>query len=173
MSKKTRFSDHFGLGKAQSQLDFVDIPVETDIPLFVDPYALHISSQDWLRECGNSVVEYFQTLIDQIRKGKKSRLWSCSTTFTSPMRHIWGSRHLDPRDEGGDRGIGFIECHHTKPVSMLDGESRTHIDDLAMVCSNCHRTIHRTRPWLSIGELKSLLKVGSRGQAMACSLSLP
>jgi 5-methylcytosine-specific restriction protein A len=73
----------------------------------------------------------------------------------------------------GDRGIGFIECHHTKPVSMLDGESRTHIDDLAMVCSNCHRMIHRTRPWLSIGELKSLLKVGSRGQALAISLSLP
>lgn len=57
----------------------------------------------------------------------------------------------------GERGEGFIECHHTKPVSDLrDGET-TNIADLALVCSNCHRMIHRRRPWLSVECVKDLL----------------
>jgi hypothetical protein len=41
-----RFSDYFGISKGQSQLDFVDVPLDTDIELYVDPYALHISPVD-------------------------------------------------------------------------------------------------------------------------------
>lgn len=57
----------------------------------------------------------------------------------------------------GDRGSGFIECHHTKPVATLAEGQKTHIDDLALVCANCHRVIHRTKPWLSVIELKALM----------------
>jgi 5-methylcytosine-specific restriction protein A len=57
----------------------------------------------------------------------------------------------------GERGIGFIECHHTKPVATLVEGHKTHIDDLALVCANCHRIIHRSKPWLSIAELKTLM----------------
>jgi len=58
----------------------------------------------------------------------------------------------------GSRGAGFIECHHTKPVATLTEGNRTHINDLALVCANCHRMIHRAKPWLAIEELKSLLR---------------
>jgi 5-methylcytosine-specific restriction protein A len=58
----------------------------------------------------------------------------------------------------GDRGNGFIECHHTKPVTTLVEGHTTHLDDLALVCSNCHRIIHRCRPWLSVSALKDLMK---------------
>ncbi|HKV05386.1 MAG TPA: HNH endonuclease [Candidatus Acidoferrales bacterium] len=60
-------------------------------------------------------------------------------------------------DVYGDHGKDFIECHHTKPVSMLEEGHKTRIDDLALVCANCHRMIHRRRPWLSIAELKELV----------------
>ncbi len=58
----------------------------------------------------------------------------------------------------GGVGKGFIEAHHTKPVSTLheDGEE-TKLEDLALVCSNCHRMLHRRRPWLGIHELSKLL----------------
>jgi len=55
----------------------------------------------------------------------------------------------------GERGEGFIEAHHTIPVSQLGENATTRVDDLAMVCSNCHRMLHRT-PWLSIEELRAL-----------------
>lgn len=57
----------------------------------------------------------------------------------------------------GRRGDGFIECHHTKPVSELKPNEKTKVSELALVCSNCHRMVHRQKPWLSIDELKSLL----------------
>jgi len=58
----------------------------------------------------------------------------------------------------GDLGAGYIECHHTIPVSEYGENGTTKIDDLALVCSNCHRMLHRKRPWLSINELKELIK---------------
>lgn len=57
----------------------------------------------------------------------------------------------------GDRGNGFIECHHTKPVSDLKSGEKTKISDLSLLCSNCHRMIHRKKPWLSVEQLKALL----------------
>ena len=57
----------------------------------------------------------------------------------------------------GSRGDGFIECHHTKPVATLSEGHKTHINDLALVCANCHRIIHRAKPWLTVEELKKLL----------------
>lgn len=57
----------------------------------------------------------------------------------------------------GLRGDGFIECHHTKPVATLSDGSTTNIKDLALVCANCHRMVHRRKPWLTIEELKEHL----------------
>ena len=56
----------------------------------------------------------------------------------------------------GARGEGFIECHHTKPVSDLEEGQKTHLKDLALLCSNCHRMVHSRRPWLTLEELRSL-----------------
>jgi 5-methylcytosine-specific restriction protein A len=64
---------------------------------------------------------------------------------------------FDFRVAYGERGEGFIECHHTKPVSESAGQ-KTRLTDLALVCANCHRMIHARRPWLSIDELRALLR---------------
>ena len=43
-----------------------------------------------------------------------------------------------------------------KSVSDYDKPTKTSISDLVLICSNCHRMIHRKKPWLSIDELKEL-----------------
>jgi 5-methylcytosine-specific restriction endonuclease McrA len=57
----------------------------------------------------------------------------------------------------GERGRGFIECHHLIPVSELDPATPTRLEDLALLCANCHRMVHVSRPWLGIDELTHLL----------------
>lgn len=64
---------------------------------------------------------------------------------------------FDFADRYGERGADFIECHHTAPVSTLKPGSRTKLADLALVCANCHRMIHRTSEWLTIDELRALI----------------
>jgi 5-methylcytosine-specific restriction protein A len=56
----------------------------------------------------------------------------------------------------GPLGEGYIEGHHTRPVSELGDGGATRPSEIALVCSNCHRMLHRRRPWLSVGELASL-----------------
>lgn len=64
---------------------------------------------------------------------------------------------FDFADAYGDRGKGYVECHHKVPVSQLRKSSRTMLNDLALVCSNCHRMIHRRAPWLSVEQLQALV----------------
>ena len=56
----------------------------------------------------------------------------------------------------GDRGEGYIECHHAVPLHA-SGETTTRVKDLVLLCSNCHRMIHRTSPWLTPDELRELV----------------
>lgn len=53
----------------------------------------------------------------------------------------------------GDIGEGFIEAHHKIPLSALEESTITREDDLILVCSNCHRMLHRSNPVLTTEEL--------------------
>lgn len=64
---------------------------------------------------------------------------------------------FDFAERYGERGKEFIECHHTKPLSDLKRGAETRLNDLALLCSNCHRMIHVRRPWLEVADLKMLI----------------
>ncbi len=57
-----------------------------------------------------------------------------------------------------DLGEGFCEVHHRVPLSEIQGEVNTTLADLAIVCSNCHRMLHKTKPALTVEELKQKLE---------------
>jgi HNH endonuclease len=62
----------------------------------------------------------------------------------------------------GAVGHGFIEAHHTVPISELEPGATTRPEDIALVCANCHRMLHRRRPWLLKHQLRQLLGPRSR-----------
>jgi 5-methylcytosine-specific restriction protein A len=57
----------------------------------------------------------------------------------------------------GELGKGYIECHHKEPLSSFKVEKKTTLDDLALVCANCHRMLHRSISTLTIDNLKNQL----------------
>lgn len=57
----------------------------------------------------------------------------------------------------GDRGHGYIECHHVEPLHV-DGARVRSIADLALLCSNCHRMIHTRPPWPTPAELREIVR---------------
>lgn len=59
---------------------------------------------------------------------------------------------FDFRVAYGEHGDGYIECHHVVPLHA-SGETRTKLQDLVLICANCHRMIHRRSPWLTPDEL--------------------
>lgn len=64
-----RVSEYFELGRTQGDLDFVDVDVYGDTPLFVDPHALRHLSSTWGQECVSLLQDFFETLLEAIRDG--------------------------------------------------------------------------------------------------------
>ena len=60
-------------------------------------------------------------------------------------------------DRYGSLGEGFIEAHHTIPLSSLRPGQRTKVKDIALVCSNCHRMLHRGGESLTVRQLQQIV----------------
>jgi 5-methylcytosine-specific restriction protein A len=60
-------------------------------------------------------------------------------------------------DVYGAHGAGYIEAHHTVPVAELRGVKKTKLSDLALVCANCHRVLHRVKPRMSVDRLRAFV----------------
>jgi hypothetical protein len=61
----------------------------------------------------------------------------------------------------GGWGEGFCEVHHRVPLSTLDGEVETRLVDLSVLCSNCHRIVHRQDPMPSVEALSTQVRGGT------------
>jgi 5-methylcytosine-specific restriction protein A len=70
---------------------------------------------------------------------------------------VW-LQHLLPFDVRacGGNGAQRVECFGALYAVRL-GQTLIHLKDLALICSNCHRMIHRTTPWLSIEDLTEIV----------------
>jgi 5-methylcytosine-specific restriction protein A len=99
-------------------------------------YRLH-----FVRERDRHIVDRKKQQV--LRSGKRVACEACGFDFETRY---------------GDVGHGFIECHHLVALSSTSGERTTKLEDLALVCSNCHRMIHRKQPWLSIAVLAAALR---------------
>ena len=105
------------------------------------PEGTHVEKMHKFRERSSRVVREAKRLYAKRNRGR-SPCEVCGFDFAK----IYGKR-----------GTSFIEAHHRIPLSDLDGQRqkdvKTKTSDLAMVCSNCHRMLHRS-PWLTVEELR-------------------
>lgn len=59
----------------------------------------------------------------------------------------------------GELGEDFIEAHHAVPLSQLTKETKIKKEDIILVCSNCHRMLHRQNPCITKEELITILEM--------------
>lgn len=93
MPKVVRFSNHFSLGATQGGLDFVDIDVVGDVPVYLDPTAIRVQTGDWAEQCQDSLSTYFFELLDAIRKDDRARIADLVVPLVEPNEtHLGQSR---------------------------------------------------------------------------------
>lgn len=68
-----RVSQHYKLGRTQAELDFVDVDIRGDTPLFIDPQAIRQLPDEWGHECVRYVQDFFSQVLGAIRGNKNSR----------------------------------------------------------------------------------------------------
>lgn len=65
------FSAFFGIDFPQYELPFVDFNINSDVPLYIDPYAITKDKSTLAGQCHNAIVSYFETLLVAIRTEDK------------------------------------------------------------------------------------------------------
>lgn len=61
-------------------------------------------------------------------------------------------------DKYGKLGEGFIETHHLLPFALLkEGNTHLSLNDFVVLCSNCHRMIHRLDDPSNLEELRTII----------------
>ncbi|MBB4080843.1 5-methylcytosine-specific restriction protein A [Lewinella aquimaris] len=89
-------------------------------------------------------IERNQKLVQEVKKVKGYTCEAC---------------HFNFEEKYGQLGKDFIEAHHLIPISDLEGE-KILLDpnfDFSVLCSNCHRMIHRTQNPSVISALSDII----------------
>lgn len=102
------------------------------------------------REGGRKLVHHFRLERDRrvVEAKKRAVLDLCGRLACEVCC-------FDFREYYGELGDRFCEVHHRKPLS--NSEQITNLADLAIVCSNCHRMLHRGERVKSIRSLQKLI----------------
>lgn len=65
----TRVSDHYSLNRSQGSLEFVDVDIQDDVPLFIDPGAIRLLPTTMAQECASLIQNFFQRVLDAMQQG--------------------------------------------------------------------------------------------------------
>ena len=57
----------------------------------------------------------------------------------------------------GESAAQYCEIHHLVPLAEAEQATTTRMQDLAILCANCHRVVHLRNPPYSLLELKEML----------------
>lgn len=133
--------------------------------------AYAISRKYWKLDIGDNLLHSNSDLSGEFPEGKiiermhKSRERNIQVIKVAKdnFRNKHGSLFCEVcgfnfEEKYGEKGKDFIEGHHTIAVSNMQPEHKTKPEDIVMLCSNCHRMVHKHRPWLEVKDLRKILK---------------
>lgn len=109
-----------------------------------------------------STTEGKPRLVAHLRRERNAALVKAKkeATIKSTGKLCCEACNFDFSATYGKYGEGFCEIHHLIPLSKADGVVTTELKDLAILCSNCHRIIHRGDSMIEISELSKVVKSG-------------
>lgn len=96
-----RFSEYFGLNRTQPYLDFVDVPLDTDIPVFLDPTSIKLLDSVWGNELSSLLQTFFETVLRLIKEGNNAKAVNLLSSLNERNEFHLGY------STGKSRGHGF------------------------------------------------------------------
>ena len=61
-------------------------------------------------------------------------------------------------DAYGHLAAEYCEVHHLVPLAEAEAERKTSLNDLAVLCANCHRVVHLKYPPFTLAEVRSMFE---------------
>ena len=95
-----RISKKFNLGKTQNELDFIDIDISKDMPLFIDPYRISKLSGPFIDEANGIINNYFSYLTELLVSGDYETARKIFTHLNEVNETCLGYSAKKPRGNG-------------------------------------------------------------------------
>jgi 5-methylcytosine-specific restriction endonuclease McrA len=57
----------------------------------------------------------------------------------------------------GGAASDYCEVHHLLPLSDVEQSTRTRMEDLTILCANCHRVVHLQNPPYTLDQVRNML----------------
>ncbi len=96
-----RVSEYFNLNKNQSALDFVDVDIENDLKVFIDPRALLLLKTEWGQKSVFLIQDFFHSVINYIHIGQEQEALRLLEQLVEPNETHFGY------SDGKSRGTCF------------------------------------------------------------------
>lgn len=143
--------------------------LEEDLLLMLEYYDLLISrgGVDNIESISNFHADEtardlsFEETKRYVRHRRIERNTKAAREAKKHSKHICDACGFDFKHIYGDLGEGYIEAHHKVPLHTLPMGQRVQmnpLEDFDLLCSNCHRMVHRRSPVLSVEELRDIIK---------------
>ena len=103
-----RISRYFRLGQTQATLDFVDVDVKRDTPLFISPKALTMLPSEFGDECVHLIQSFFHQVLELIKANKSAEAESLLAVLREPNETHLG---LSTGSKSRGRALGEGSAH--------------------------------------------------------------
>tara|TARA_R110001592_G_scaffold320639_1_gene598651 strand:+ start:2450 stop:3427 length:978 start_codon:yes stop_codon:yes gene_type:complete len=101
-----RVSDFYNLNKTQPYLDFVDVPLDTDIEVFIDPSAIRTLTSRWGHECASLLQSFFGCVLKNIKSGNHSKAQELLASLKERNEFHLGFSQGESKGHGFGDGTG-------------------------------------------------------------------
>lgn len=110
-----RVSEHYSLGVTQPSLEFLDVDIDGDTRVFVDPFAFHYLDTDWGNECVSLLQDFYGEVSHAVQHQDDGRsLYLLGQLGESNETHLGLS-------SGPSRGSGVADGLATEIYDALIG----------------------------------------------------
>lgn len=97
-----KISEIYNLNKSQSELDFIDIDPDMDIPLFLDPFFLSRKQDRWSIEATDTIKTFFQSVLNATKNKDRNKVKKLFYHLSEPNATCLGLSRGKP----SGRGVG-------------------------------------------------------------------
>lgn len=101
-----RITEAYNLPFKQTQLDFVNVRSDRDVPVFIDPFALRKETEPWLADAREYLQSYFQALLAAIGQKRTDDAFELLEGLHEPHEARLGYS----KTSKGGRGVGRTQA---------------------------------------------------------------
>lgn len=95
-----KISEIYKLNVDQKGLDFIDIDVERDVELFIDPCWIHILDGKWFEEASVTIFSFFEHIINLYENNQKDKAKQLFNSAHEPNETCLGMSKGEPDGTG-------------------------------------------------------------------------